>query len=161
MERYEPGGYHPVQIGDRLHDRYRVLYKLGHGAYSTTWLARDQQSSKLVAVKVGTADISPEEADMVSRLHTAVEATDLSRSAASSLFAPVVEKFEIHGPNGRHHCYTKFPARASLSDVKDALYTLLFQPDVARALVAQLALAMAIFHAQGYVHGGVFPLQGS
>lgn len=159
MERYEPGGYHPVQIGDRLHDRYRIMYKLGHGAYSTTWLARDQQSSRLVAVKVGTADISPEEADIVSKLHAAVQATAPTRTPVQNLFTPLVDKFELEGPNGSHYCYAKFPARGSLADVKDASYTRLFQPEVARALVAQLALAVAVFHAQGYVHGGRLSLQ--
>ncbi|PYH76785.1 hypothetical protein BO82DRAFT_425296 [Aspergillus uvarum CBS 121591] len=41
MKYYQPGGYHPGTIGDRLHDRYRVIHKLGHGTYSTIWLARD------------------------------------------------------------------------------------------------------------------------
>ncbi|KAI1774788.1 hypothetical protein F4818DRAFT_73340 [Hypoxylon cercidicola] len=55
LERYMPGGYHPVHIGDQFHNRYRVVHKLGYGAYSTTWLARDQKTNKLVAVKVGSA----------------------------------------------------------------------------------------------------------
>lgn len=29
-EDYCKGGYHPVQIGDVYHDRYRVLRKLGN-----------------------------------------------------------------------------------------------------------------------------------
>lgn len=34
---------HPVHIGDRLDgDRYTVVHKLGHGAISTVWLARDR-----------------------------------------------------------------------------------------------------------------------
>ena len=44
VEGYRPGGYHPLHLGDSLLDgRYLVLRKLGHGSYSTAWLARDQR----------------------------------------------------------------------------------------------------------------------
>lgn len=35
LEMYELGGYHPVMIDDLLHDRYRIVDKLGYGGYST------------------------------------------------------------------------------------------------------------------------------
>ncbi|KNE59421.1 serine/threonine-protein kinase SRPK3 [Allomyces macrogynus ATCC 38327] len=39
---YCPGGYHPVNIGDKFKDgRYTVLRKLGWGHFSTVWLCRD------------------------------------------------------------------------------------------------------------------------
>ena len=38
LERYQPGGYHPVLIGDVLEKRYRVVHKLGYGTYSTIWI---------------------------------------------------------------------------------------------------------------------------
>ncbi len=41
LDRYRPGGYHPVSLGDMFNDRYVVLRKLGYGQYSTVWLARD------------------------------------------------------------------------------------------------------------------------
>ena len=43
--RYRPGGYHPVHLGDVYCQRYRVIHKLGFGTYSTVWLARDLQST--------------------------------------------------------------------------------------------------------------------
>jgi serine/threonine protein kinase len=42
-ERYCPGGYHPVHLGDVFDDRYVVVRKLGYGQYSTVWLARDMR----------------------------------------------------------------------------------------------------------------------
>jgi hypothetical protein len=47
---------HPIQIGNYLHERYRIVHKLGYGSFSTVWLARDEQASKYVAVKLCTAD---------------------------------------------------------------------------------------------------------
>src|SRR5690349_2939382 len=43
LERYRPGGYHPVTIGEQLGGRYSIVHKLGFGGYSTIWLARDQK----------------------------------------------------------------------------------------------------------------------
>jgi hypothetical protein len=63
-ERYHPGGYHPVAIGDHLHDRYRIVHKLGHGGYSTVWLARDQTAAKYVAIKIAVAEGDSWEGDI-------------------------------------------------------------------------------------------------
>jgi serine/threonine-protein kinase SRPK3 len=43
QHRYEPGGYHPVIIGEIYNQRYEVIRKLGWGMYSTVWLVRDTQ----------------------------------------------------------------------------------------------------------------------
>ncbi|KAL9106518.1 MAG: hypothetical protein Q9187_008548, partial [Circinaria calcarea] len=50
---YRPGGYHPVSLGDRFSaDKYVVLRKLGHGTYSTVWLAKDSRTNSHVALKI-------------------------------------------------------------------------------------------------------------
>lgn len=148
---YQPGGYHPVPIADRLNKRYRVVHKLGYGTYSTTWLARDEQSSKLVAVKVGTADSNAHESEILNRLakpaHTSQGQTEVS-------IPPVLDHFSIQGPNGTHPCLVTIPARCSISDTKEASNSGLFQLTVARYLIAQLVLAVAQIHERGYVHGG-------
>ena len=38
---YKPHYFYPVKVGEVFKSRYEVLGKLGHGAYSTTWLCRD------------------------------------------------------------------------------------------------------------------------
>ena len=55
--RYTSGGYHPIRIGEVIsappdtesgHPRkYRILSKLGHGAFSTVWLASAQHHPAL------------------------------------------------------------------------------------------------------------------
>jgi len=42
-EAYHPGGYHPVQLGDVINNRYRVVRKSGWGQFSTVWLVLDTQ----------------------------------------------------------------------------------------------------------------------
>jgi hypothetical protein len=42
LEKYRPGGYHPVKPGDAFDGgRFSVVRKLGWGQYSTVWLAKD------------------------------------------------------------------------------------------------------------------------
>ena len=89
MGRYCIGGYHPVSIGDRLNDRYRVVHKLGHGSYSTVWLARDERLQRLVAVKVSTADAGEQE----SKIHA------LTKRAGSPQTREVTRPGECRSPS--------------------------------------------------------------
>lgn len=45
LERYKPGGFHPVNLGDTFQrGRYTIRHKLGYGGFSTVWLAYDQDA---------------------------------------------------------------------------------------------------------------------
>ena len=44
---YTPQSFYPVRIGDVLHSKYQVLYKLGYGTTSTIWMCRDLLSVSL------------------------------------------------------------------------------------------------------------------
>lgn len=68
LEKYRPGGYHPVMIGDMLHGRYRIVDKLGFGGHSTIWLAHDTHFEQYVAIKVGIADALPRETKILRAL---------------------------------------------------------------------------------------------
>lgn len=163
LEMYEPGGYHPVMINDLLHDRYRILDKLGFGGYSTIWLSQDDRLKRYVAIKVNISSPSlPRREPSILRalsgsrstsqaVHTAIDARDAIPS--------ILDEFDIQGPNGTHICYTVAPAQGNL---KEASFSRLFPIQVARALVAKLTTAVSFVHSQGFVHGGVFiPLMTS
>jgi serine/threonine protein kinase len=40
---YNPKNFYPVNPGDLLNNRYRIVAKLGWGTTSTVWLAQDTQ----------------------------------------------------------------------------------------------------------------------
>lgn len=40
---YIPGFYYPVEIGQKIHERYTVIGKLGYGQHSTVWLCSDAE----------------------------------------------------------------------------------------------------------------------
>lgn len=156
LEKYRPGGYHPIAIGDILQTRYRVVHKLGYGTYSTTWLCRDDQSNAYVAVKVGTGDSNHREADVLDRLNSDISSC-FPKFQGRAMVPLIQDRFDLHGPNGIHPCYVTTPARCSVSSAKDGSYERVFQASTARSLIAQLVLAVEYIHAKGIVHGGWSP----
>lgn len=137
-------------VGDVLQSRYQVAHKLGYGTYSTTWLCRDHQSNKYVAVKVGTAESNTREADVLHYLNYSSPLEHPSRAMIPS----VQDRFVLHSPNGSHPCYVTAIAMCSVSGAKAASYRRIFQARTARSLIAQLVLAVEYIHSKGVVHGG-------
>ena len=154
LEKYQPGGYHPICLDDRLQNRYRVVHKLGHGTFSTVWLARDQQTQQHGAVEVGIADAPSKEIDTLKYLTEMINAS-INSSTGAAMIPIVKDHFTIDGPNGNHPCLVTNLARCSLSDSKQEGGRGLFQLDVFRSLAAQLILAVCFVHSQGYCHGGM------
>lgn len=149
FEKYEVGGYHPVMIGDKLHDRYQVVDKLGYGGWATTWLARDTKLNLYVAVKIGISGFLPEERRILRELTTAYEVTD--RTSGRNLITIPLDEFQVEGPNGVHPCYTMAVAQGNL---REAASSRLFPLHVSRALAAGLTRAVLYVHSRGYAHGG-------
>ncbi|OAR01410.1 hypothetical protein LLEC1_04069 [Akanthomyces lecanii] len=146
LEKYGPGGYHPILVGDRIRDRYEVVDKLGYGGWSTVWLVRDCHEKKYVALKVGIADSLPREIPILKALNT--QAQDPGAENVPRL----LDVFTIDGPNGSHPCYTTVLA---LGNLRECSFSRLFRLDVARILVYELTLAVAFVHSQGFVHGDI------
>lgn len=166
MGRYRPGGYHPVSIGDRLHDRYRVVHKLGYGSYSTAWLARDEQLQRLVAVKVCTADANQRESKILSLLgKSPSRSSNDSFMSGQDVIPLLLDTFRLHGPNGTHTCNVTEFTKGNLAEAKRKSWNMPMPLQVARAMAAQFVLAAAYMHHKGYVHGGAsnssssFPIQ--
>lgn len=162
LELYEPGGYHPVMVDDVLHRRYRIVDKLGHGGYSTIWLAHDEQTTRYVALKVNISGqmLPGREPSILRTLSESVSNRETTQEAfdASTALPRILDVFNIRGPNGTHVCYTKTPAQGNL---KEASVSRLFPIEVARLLAARLALAVSLIHSRGFVHGGRFSLPPS
>lgn len=147
LESYAEGGYHPVHLGDCLgvDGRYRVIHKLGFGAFSTVWLCRDTRKDRYVALKIATADAAAEYGFSLS----------IPRSECT---APPLGHFTIDGPNGLHQCIV-FPFLGPrVSDV-EALspFMKLERKEIGpmlRRLAFQTVKAMMFLHRNGIAHGG-------
>lgn len=114
------------------------------GSYLTIWLAKDEKSSRYVAIKVAIADNSLQESDILRRFGTVN-----GEHPGKPVIATILDEFRVKGPNGEHRCVVRDPARMSLSDARDASYTRLFPLPVVRAIAAQLIQAVAFLHSQG------------
>lgn len=140
------------QIGDDLHyGQYRLVDKLGYGGYSTIWLARDLPRARYVAVKVITADASactPES----SLIHSLADSLS---TLGKEIIPPLLDEFWVAGPNGKYRCIATAPAQMSLFDAKEASILGIFQPKVARSIIAQLIRGVAFLYSEDVIHGGM------
>ncbi|KAJ5443370.1 hypothetical protein N7445_004483 [Penicillium cf. griseofulvum] len=151
LEEYQPGGYHPIVVGDILHGRYQIVDKLGFGGYSTVWLARDTHLNRYVTLKVNIAD-SVQHETKVLRAMSAPPSSSSPVHPGRGLVPVLLDEFEVRGPNGKHICYTVPLAQCTLREVS---FSRFFPLEVARALSYRLAQAVAYIHLQGYIHGDI------
>ena len=167
IEDYQPGGYHPISIGDTFDQgRYRILHKLGFGGSSTVWLARDQREGKdcgrIATLKAMRADISsqsPGEIPELAICQTLIQSLPPSHSAD---IQPVDHHFLVQGPNGFHRFLIYPLAGPSILAMSDSPGRVAgsrrLRADLARKVAKQTATTLHHMHSAGVVHGGkVFP----
>ena len=162
LEKYVPGGYHPVQLDTTIADgRYKIVHKLGCGGFSTIWLCYDQIQRRYVALKIGIGSLNEEvlhEARMLDLLNSNFQAGSKHLKGHGSRFIEVLDSFSVDGPNGHHHCLVSNPSRCSVAEAKHfSTKGWLFPVEVARSISAQLIQATAYMHSQGVAHGGRSP----
>jgi serine/threonine protein kinase len=104
VAQYRRGGYHPIHLGDVLHNRYRVVRKLGWGHFSTVWLCRDLDDEKYVALKVvKSAQHYTETAADEIRLLEVIRDADPFDSNHERV-VKLLNHFTVQGINGKHTC---------------------------------------------------------
>lgn len=150
--RYTTGGYHPVCLGDVLAasadaKQYRVLHKLGHGSFSTVWLATDLHLAAdpgYVALKVCVARADPaHELAVFSRLAS-------PPAGHQRRVVELLDSFVLRGPNGTHTALVH-PVLGSLA-VMSQLGVKELTPQ-RRSLCRQMAEGVAFLHRRGVAHG--------
>ncbi|KIH86443.1 hypothetical protein SPBR_08349 [Sporothrix brasiliensis 5110] len=168
LERYAPGGFHPVSLGDTLKDgRYTIRHKLGYGGQSTVWLAWDaHEPGAWVALKIKSARASANGTDQDSEIgaletlekyYCSIERTQTQTQARS--FVRVFDTFQHMGPNGVHTCIVTEVLGPTLADILDEYRpdenTL--PPDVVLRVSRQLLQGLNFTHHAGIAHGDVSP----
>ncbi|OJI91261.1 hypothetical protein ASPTUDRAFT_916069 [Aspergillus tubingensis CBS 134.48] len=116
---YNPKKYYPARIGETIGNKYCIISKLGWGANSTAWLAKDisrwpWQSTKYVTLKItnsGEGEKKAAEDDLrisqhISRLRSEHEGHGYVRL--------VEDSFEVQGILGDHLCLVFEPLREPL-----------------------------------------------
>ncbi|KAF1949724.1 non-specific serine/threonine protein kinase [Byssothecium circinans] len=115
---YKPDQFYPVRIGETLDSNYKVLGKLGYGAYSTVWLCRNIKDTSFVAIKVCTQDVQRS-----ARFHRELQFYEHVSSLSSQhhgqyFIRDLLGTFEITGPTGQHLCLVHPPMHMTIQELQ-------------------------------------------
>ncbi|KAI0904552.1 serine protein kinase [Ustulina deusta] len=146
VEKYRPGGYHPVHLGH----------------YSTVWLARDRKEERYVALKILVSDLSglTDETRMLHHL------SQVAPVQAARHLTKLLDSFEHPGPNGLHKCLVFEPmgpnvhamaAELPLFKVRKLGMEIRYPPQTARSILKQSLQALVFLHENGIAHGDFQP----
>jgi serine/threonine protein kinase len=151
LAKYCEGGFCPIDLGDRIADRFTVLHKLGYGGFGTVWLVSDDEKrhGRYVALKVVLASWSQEYEPpaVLDRLRKYEH-----DNGSPGLFLLELERVFHTSRNGRHLCQV-FPVLGpSLSALSTPFFRL--YPSFVKGFARQLVHALHVMHSAGVCHGG-------
>ncbi|CAN6623005.1 hypothetical protein TRVA0_009S01178 [Trichomonascus vanleenenianus] len=155
---YKHGGYHPVNINDRLGegDRYELIRKLAHGTHATVWLATDLQEKKYVALKIMTGKVS-RKADKTPILDEIAKATK-----GAPHIVQEKEHFKFKGPNGNHIVSVQEVMGPDvemfwhvIQDKRFAKKMDKLKLPIAKSILRQVLQAVEVFHKNNIAHGNI------
>ncbi|KAF6758026.1 CMGC/SRPK protein kinase [Ephemerocybe angulata] len=135
MPEFSTVGYYPMRIGDLLASRYQVVGKLGFGATSTVWLARDLPGRRHVALKVYVRSSSlGESAFQELHAYQRLEKGPVSHPGRGAV-RTLLDSFTVSGPEGEHQCLVHPP-------LWDSIWTFLARNPVGRLPIPVLAIVL-------------------
>nr|POE56214.1 serine/threonine-protein kinase spk-1 [Quercus suber] len=114
LPRFYEKRYLPVAIGQPLNERYHILAKLGYGAYSTVWLARDRKTNQYTSIKVFVRDDS-ETSPMANEIRVLRHIATCSHEHAGATAVRLADDiFEVNG----HSCLAMKPQACTLQQLQ-------------------------------------------
>ncbi|KAJ2987540.1 hypothetical protein NUW58_g4449 [Xylaria curta] len=146
---YRASRYYPIYIGEVLRDRYQVVGKLGFGASSTVWLARDLSGRRHVALKlfINAASMGRQldnEVNMYKRMREKGSANHPGRSAVREL----LDAFDVEGPDGQHRCLVHPPLWENMLTFLRRNPVMRLPAPVLAGVLQRLFLALDFLHSE-------------
>ncbi|KAI1999914.1 hypothetical protein LOZ67_003319 [Ophidiomyces ophidiicola] len=153
---YVAARYYPVRIGEVFNERYQVVGKLGYGATSTVWLARDMKPEleptkilsrcKYVTLKVFITSTSMgQQLDGELTMYKRLERGSKSHPGRNAV-RMLLDSFEVHGPTDKHRCLVHPP-------LWESVLTFLRRNPIHRLPVPVMAAVLQyLFLALDYLH---------
>ena len=132
--------------------RYRLLDRIGHGAMSVVWQARDERLNRLVALKELRQDAGLDDGAF---FRSCARAVREARLAAQLRHLHAVTVYDVIESAGSVYVVMEFLPSRSLTDL--VLEHGPLGPDEAARLGRQIASALAAAHAAGILHRDVTP----
>ncbi|KAJ5190355.1 uncharacterized protein N7498_009340 [Penicillium cinerascens] len=106
---YVAGRYYPTRIGEILKDRYQVVGKLGFGASSTVWLARDMEYHSYVTLKLFIKSTSMgQQLDDELNIYKRIEGAS-QKHPGRKYVRSLLDSFDVNGPEDKHRCLVHPP----------------------------------------------------
>ncbi|QVM13755.1 hypothetical protein D8B26_008386 [Coccidioides posadasii str. Silveira] len=106
---YVAARYYPVRIGEVFNERYQVVGKLGYGATSTVWLARDMNRCNYVTLKIFITSTSmSQQLDGELNMYKRLERGSKSHPGRKAV-RMLLDSFDVNGPTDKHRCLVHPP----------------------------------------------------
>ncbi|KAI4716975.1 kinase-like protein [Aureobasidium sp. EXF-10727] len=129
------------------------MHKLGHGGFSTTWIARDSRLSRNVALKIKVASASSSD-NRESLVLRALSRSGLTSESGQEHIMQLLDEFQHNGPNGVHDCLVfelLGPSVASVVERRSVDNRL--PGHIAKKACKETCLGLQALHEQGIGHG--------
>ncbi|KAJ3885396.1 kinase-like protein [Lentinula edodes] len=152
-------GFARIKSGDNLgqHDRFSVIRRLGWGMYSSTWLAKDHQDKKHVAVKVLTGfatrlaheGLTPE-LDVLRKLSSSPHGAEPKEGHCLSLHSNFLHPGRAD--TGPHLCLVTDVFGGDVEHLKRIYARNGFPLSLAKRILFHTLKGLTTMHQQGIVH---------
>ncbi|KAL2194993.1 kinase-like domain-containing protein [Corynascus similis CBS 632.67] len=147
-DEYRPGGFHPVYIGDLYAGKYKVLNKIGYGAYSTHRFV----ALKILSAESYSGDKPVFEREILTHLRNGNQ--DLM---GYDYICHLLDDFEHEGPNGTHVCLVFELMGETLWSFGAWFRESRIPYAVMRRFTFQLVLAIDFAHDHDVIHTDIKP----
>ncbi|KAI0470082.1 serine threonine protein kinase, CMGC group [Xylariaceae sp. FL0804] len=143
---YVASRYYPVRLGEVYKDRYQVVGKLGFGASSTVWLARDLDGRRHVTLKLFVSSKSMgRQLDHEVGIYKRIAGSAANHPGRSAI-RELLDSFDITGPDGCHRCLVHPP-------LWESVLTFLYRNDARRLPAPVVAFILRrLFLALDFLH---------
>ncbi|KAF9479122.1 putative CDK4/6, partial [Pholiota conissans] len=152
---YTPQSFYPVRIGDVIHSKYQVLYKLGFGTTATVWMCRDLHRDAYVCMKSMVCGYSSVKRE--------VRAYELLKKAGQATKLPgkqyvrqALDHFELHHDDRIYHFLIHEPLGMSLETFMEGCGGS-FPVGYVKELTIQMLQALEFIHSAEVVHADIQP----
>ncbi|KAI1834470.1 hypothetical protein DTO006G1_108 [Penicillium roqueforti] len=164
LPRYHEKHYYPVKIGEVFKDQYRVIAKLGYGAYPTVWLAWDQREEQYTSLKVcisqGT-DFSPilNEINMLRRLKRFADTDEGDHPGVGfTRLADDIFENDQASLHGRYYCIASKPEGQSIRVLQEAFPNSILPKLLVKSIIHCLWFSVDWLHSVcGVIHTNISP----
>ncbi|KAL1856846.1 hypothetical protein Daus18300_010609 [Diaporthe australafricana] len=161
-DAYQPGGFHPVYIGDVYANKCEVMSKIGYGSYSTVWLVKDlskppNDEHRFRALKILSADCYGQDHPIFEReILTHLRAGDRAQMGYKHI-CHLVDDFELQGPNGNHVCLVLELMGETLQTFGVWFREHMLPTSTMRKFTLQLVAALDFAHESNVIHTDIKP----